>query len=287
MRGGVVVEQQIEAPAVKAYTQRVFLPDYADWVEFEAEWEMSQDVHPEATYLAFPFALPGATARFDAGGQAVIPEADQLPGVCRDYFTTQGWADFNDGERGVLVAVPENPLIQLGGFHFGHNQSRFSLERTLLLGWVTNNYWETNFRAHQPGVVYARYRILPYAGAFDEARAHRFGMEATHARPLVNHLQEPITSGDPLPAAGTLLALPEPPVLMINLRRAAGGGMLLHLLNASDSVRTATVGSGLVTIHTAWRCDLSEETVEELPVRSGDVTLDLPPRRVTAVLLAA
>jgi hypothetical protein len=281
--GGAVVEQQIEAPAVTGYTQRVFLPDYADWIEFEAEWEMSQDVHPEATYLAFPFALPGATARFDAGGQAVIPEADQLPGVCRDYFTAQGWADFNDGERGVMVAVPENPLIQLGDFHFGHNQYHFNLERSLFLGWVTNNYWETNFRAHQPGVVYARYRIWPYAGAFDEAQAHRFGLEAAHARPLVNHLQEPAAAGQPLPATGTLLRLPEPPVLTVSMRRAAGDGVLLHLLNASDQPQTAIIGSGLALIRAAWRCNLFGETVEGLPVRTGKVILDLPPRRVTAI----
>ena len=61
----------------------------------------------------------------------------------------------------------------------------------MLLGWVTNNYWETNFPGAQPGVVTARYAILPYAGEFDEARAHKFAAEAEHARPLVQHLGEP------------------------------------------------------------------------------------------------
>lgn len=288
LRGGTVVEQRIAAPAVSDYVQRVFLPDFADWVELEAEWQMGQDTHPEATYLAFPFALPGASARFDAGGQAVIPEVDQLPGVCRDYFTVQGWTDFNDGERGVTIAVPENPMIQLGGFHFGHNQYHFALERALLLGWVTNNYWETNFRAHQPGLVYARYRILPYTGSFDEARAHRFGLDAAHARPLVNHLHESPATVEPLPPAGTLLRLPEPPVLVVNMRRAAGGGILLHLLNASDAPQRATVGSALLAIHAAWRCELltGEEKCEGLPIRTGKVILELPPRRVTALLLS-
>jgi hypothetical protein len=284
--GGTIVEQRIAAPAVREYVQRVFLPDFADWVELETEWLMGQETHPEATYLAFPFALPGATARFDAGGQAVIPEADQLPGVCRDYFTAQGWVDFNDGERGVTVAVPENPMIQLGGFHFGDNEYHFDLERALLLGWVTNNYWETNFRAQQPGMVYARYRILPYEGAFDEARAHRFGLEAAHARPLVNHLQEPRLEGGSLPESGTLLRLPEPPVLVVNMRRAAeGGGTLLYLLNASDAPQQATIGSGLLKIGAARRCNLFGEKIEEMTVRGGEVAPELSPRRVTAVLL--
>ncbi len=283
-QGGTVVEQRIAAPGVSDYVQRVFLPDFADWIELEAEWRMSQETHPEATYLAFPFALPGATARFDAGGQAVIPETDQIPGVCRDYFTAQGWADFNDGARGVTVAVPENPLIQLGDFHFGHNQYHFDLERALLLGWVTNNYWETNFRAHQPGMVYARYRILPYAGAFDEARAHRFGLDAAHARPALNHLQEPVAPGAPWPAAGTLLRLSEPPVLVVNVRRAAeGGGILVTLLNASDAAQQAIVGSGLLMLSAVWRCDLFGNPVEGLPVRTGKVMLELPARQAAVV----
>ena len=128
-----------------------FCPAYASWVEFSARWQMGASTHPEATYLLYPFNLPGATARFDLGGQAIRPEADQIAGVCRDYFTVQNWVDFNDGKAGVMIATPDNPLMQLGDFHFGHNQATFSLERAMLLGWVTNTYWETNFRPQQAG----------------------------------------------------------------------------------------------------------------------------------------
>ena len=269
--GGTVVEQRSRPPQSRL-RQRVFLPDYADWIELEAEWQMSQDTHPEATYLAFPFALPGATARFDAGGQAVIPEADQLPGVCHDYFTVQNWADFNDGERGVTIAMPENPLIQLGGFHFGHNEYHFNLERALLVGWVTNNYWETNFRAHQPGMVYARYRILPYDGAFDRGARPPLRAGGRGRRPLVNHLQEPVAGGEALPPAGTLLRLPEPPVLVVNIRHAADGGLLLYLLNASDAPQQAIIGSGLLILERglALRPDGEPAGSPARPHRQGD-----------------
>ena len=51
------------------------------------------------------------------------------------------------------------------------NRQTVDLSRALVLGWVTNNYWETNFRAHQPGAVSARYRLVPHAGPCDEAAA--------------------------------------------------------------------------------------------------------------------
>ncbi len=92
---GIRVTQELSAPGCEGLlTQTVFLPNDADTIECESSWDMGLTTHPEAAYILFPFNLPGATARFDIGGQPVIPGADQLPGVCRDYFTAQGWVDF-------------------------------------------------------------------------------------------------------------------------------------------------------------------------------------------------
>ena len=50
----------------------------------------------------------------------------------------------------MTIATPENPMVQLGDFHFVQDQEKVMLERAMLLGWVTNNYWETNFPGAQP-----------------------------------------------------------------------------------------------------------------------------------------
>lgn len=160
---GIAVEQHLEHPHVCGLSQPVFLPAHTDWTEYESSWTMNQDAHPQATYLVFPFALPGATVRLNLAGQPVIPCIDQLPSVCRDYFTVQDWADFGDGDCDMRLALPINPLVQLGGFHIGK----------LFLGWVTNNYWETNFQPVQPGLVTARYRLEPYAGRSPTASGPR------------------------------------------------------------------------------------------------------------------
>jgi len=274
---GVAVEQLLEHPNVGRLAQRVFLPVHADWIECEAEWQMNQDPHPQATYLLFPFALPGATARLNIAGQPVVPGRDQLPGVCRDYFTVQGWADFNNGDCGVTVALPENPMVQLGDFHFGQARSEFMLERPTLLGWITNNYWETNFQPVQPGLVTARYRLQPYAGPFDEARAQRFGLDTEHTAPLTQHFGEPGVKPPPLLASGTLLHLPDAPMLVIQFK-AAKGGALLSLLNASDETRAARVASALLNLRKVWRCDSFGVKQQELSVSDGAISLDLLPR---------
>jgi len=273
-----VVEQVLEHALIGKISQRVFLPDKGDQIEFQSEWQMSTTIHPEATYLIFPFNIPDAQARFDIGGVPIRPHLDQIPGSCRDYFTVQGWVDFNNGERGMTIAAPENPMVQLGNFHFAHNQQDVKLERAMLLGWVTNNYWETNFPGAQPGVVTARYAILPYAGDFDESRTHKFAAEAEHSRPLIQHLGEPAAL-ELLPVAGTLLHLPQPPVLVMNLRAAPEESALLTLFNASDILQTATVSSGLIQIGAANRCDLYGNYLETLSVNNGAVEVTIAPRQ--------
>jgi alpha-mannosidase len=285
---GWEIVQKLRAPGcVGPLTQRVFLPDYADYIECLAEYDLGLTDHPESTYFLFPFNVPGAVARFDVGGQAVIPGEEQLPGACRDYFTVQGWVDFSNQERGVTIAMPENPMVQLGDFHFGRYQSDFTLKAPLLLGWPTNNYWETNFRAHQPGRIRAVYRIYPHGGPFDEARAHRCGLEAAHDRPVFQHLNEATASRPGLPAAGgSLLELPAPPVIPLHIKRAEGDdGFIVRLHNASDEPQSARIGSGLLRFEGAQLCDLLENAKEALPVKNGSVTLELPPRRIVVVHL--
>jgi len=290
---GTAVVQTLKADGCAGLlTQRLFLPAHADYVDCESWWEQGLDAHPEAAYLVFPFDVPNATARLDLGGQAMEAESDQLPGVCRDYFTAQGWVDLSNGERGVTIALPDNPLVMLDGFHFGDYQQQFKLKHATLLGWVSNTYWETNFRAHQPGRVAAHYRLYPHAGPFDEARAHRWGLETAYDEPVVQPLCEPmvnLSSGAPsgAPRSGSLLQLPQPPVLTLHVKPASdGNGVVVRLLNASDAPQRAVIGSGLLRIDSAAVCDLFESARDPLTVTDGRVELDLAPRRVKVVRLS-
>jgi len=289
---GVRVIQALEAPGVEGMLiQSAFLPGGgSDYVEFESWWDMRLTTHPEATYLVFPFAVPGAAARLDLGGQAITAGEDQLPGTCRDYYTAQGWVDFSNDDFGVTIALPENPMVQFGDFHFGHYQREFELARAMLLGWVTNSYWETNFRAHQPGGVHARYRVRPHAGGFNEIEAHRFGMEAAAGQPLLQHMGEP-PAETVYPQRGSLLELPDgtdpqSPVLTLHVKPAwEGPGIVVRLLNASGSEQEVQIGSGLLRIRSAKLCDVLENPLEDLPAQDGAVRVQIAARRVATICL--
>ena len=227
---------------------RVFLPDHGDYIEFESWWIIGQTTHPEGIYLMFPFAVSSARVRIDLGGQEMMAAEDQIPGVCYDYYTAQQWVDLSNDELGVTIALPDNPMVQFGDFHFGSNQQGFSIDRAMLLGWVTNTYWETNFRTHQSGDVHARYRVYPHAGGFDPVMAHQQDLETAAALPLLQHMGEPV--GDlAYPSNGTLLRLPEAPdpsqpVFTLHQKPAwAGSGIIVRLYNALSSTQDTRIAS--------------------------------------------
>jgi hypothetical protein len=282
---GFVILQELHLEGVDGnISQRLYLPHHADFIECESSWHMGLTTHPEAFYLLFPFHVPDATVRYDIGGQPVIPGTEQLPGVCRDYFTAQGWVDFSNNRLGMTVALPENPMFQLGDFHFGHYQQTFQLESPTLLGWVTNNYWETNFRAHQPGLVTTRYRLYPHANGFDEAAAHRAGLDALHDTPLLQTMGEAKQDVQLVAESGSLLVLPEPPILTLHLKPHENG-LIIRLFNASDNDQHVNIWSGLLTIQQAQLCDLFGNPQTGLAVVDGAISLEILARRIVVLKL--
>ena len=164
---GVLVVQRLEAPgALGPVEQHVWLPAHAHWIEFTTRLCVAPDPAPQAWHVVFPFALPpGATARHDIGSLAIRPGADQLPGVGCDYFCAQNWMDFSSADFGVTVALPENPLFMLGGFHFARSAAAHpAAAAPHLVGFVANNFWETNYPVTQAGEIVARYRLQAHDG---------------------------------------------------------------------------------------------------------------------------
>ncbi|WP_276256657.1 hypothetical protein [Halomontanus rarus] len=294
---GYDVRQRLAHPSLESdVALRILVPETGETVVVEASWVLSQTTHPEATYLAFPFDLADPNAYVDVGDVAIETGEDQLPGSAYDYYTAQRWVEVATEDRGVTVGTPVNPMVQFGDFGFAANADDGAVDAATVLGWVSNTYWETNFRASQPGLVRARYHLTPHSGPFDETAAHRRGLEAAHADPLVQTTEEPTVDEPPLEPGASLLALPDPPIMVRRLRPAAEDDGVLHpeggrdengvrctLYNASDAPREAVVGPGAVSFDRAARVALDGEKLEVLPLEDGTVTVVLDGRE-TAVL---
>ena len=130
----------------------------------------------------------------------------------------------------------------------------------------------------------ARYVVLPHEGAFNEQDAHRFGMEQSMPLVAQSRYEYPRTDAF-LPRNAGLLTLPESPVLTLRVLPDGQDGVLIRLLNASDSPQLAVIGSQLLKIAAANICDVFGQATGELSVTNGSVSVEIEARRVCVVRL--
>ena len=158
---------------------------------------------------------PGAAISRPAGAVLELDQ-EQLPYASRHYITTQRFIRLSDEGHEVIVGTPDAPLWQVGGFTFGRHQDpdgRVTRERPMLLAWLTNNYWNTNFQADQGGRIRFRFFIVPgpAQGLGDSVRDALAAMS-----PPIPHLYAGY--GDVRAASGTLIAPELGPLLLTGNR---------------------------------------------------------------------
>jgi hypothetical protein len=80
---------------------------------------------------------------------------------------------YHDGERALVIATPDTPLISMGPLKA--HEVRLCGENGLnnldeVYAWVMNNFWETNFKADLGGFHQYRYSLMmTAAGSIKEA----------------------------------------------------------------------------------------------------------------------
>ncbi|HTR98113.1 MAG TPA: hypothetical protein VML00_00105, partial [Bacteroidota bacterium] len=118
---------------------------------------------PESVHIAFPFRIIDGETRIDNTFSILRPDSDQLPGSCRDFFCADRWVDVSNDNEGVLMAVPDAPLIETGTMTDERLNSagvRSWRERaeagSRIYSYVMNNYWHTNYKADQGGLAVFR-----------------------------------------------------------------------------------------------------------------------------------
>src|SRR5205085_11915590 len=129
---------------------------------------------------AFPLATESGQIYLAVAGEAMRPGLDQVPGTATDWHGIQDWFAVAADDYAVVVASPEVPLVQCTGINTGRWHETMPPSNGLVMSWALNNYWFTNFPVHQSGAVTYRYSIALQEGAFNPARADRFGAELRH-----------------------------------------------------------------------------------------------------------
>jgi hypothetical protein len=270
-----------EIEGVTGLEQRITLRVDSPVIELQATM-LKQDVRtPEALYFAFPLNLPAQwQCHFDTASVPTELDAQQIPGTCRDWVTVDSYVSVHHGERGATLYCPDAPLVQVGGFYFGRKQDRIERRpNPLLLAWPLNNYWETNFRAAQPGRIELCYGFATH-GAYSPATAARQASEVVQPPRLYPAFDCPALR------SGCFLKLRCNAVVPVYVKPAEdGAGVIVRLLNVGSQAVDAEVELPARTFSRAWRCGTLEDNREALPVSGSGFAarLRLPPGQLTTV----
>lgn len=183
VNGPLVAELEIESDApgchqlirqisLVAGMQEVFISDLLDKEEV---WPTLEGVH-----IGFPFAVPNGAIRYDEPWSVIEPGRDQLPWTQENFFTVNRWVDVSNDRFGITWASVDAPMFEIGGITATRMDDPNWLLKpdpgTTIYSYVMNNYWLTNYKAWQRGMVVFHYVLKPH-GPFSQAAATRFGID--------------------------------------------------------------------------------------------------------------
>jgi len=219
---------QADAPGCRRYSYEVRVVDGIGRVDIINEIDKRAVRDKEGVHIAFPFDIPGGQLRYDVANGIVRPEHDQLPGACKNFFSVQSWVDVSSDSFGVTWATVDAPLIEIGAVTAELPWMKTIDPSSTFYSYVMNNYWHTNYKADQEGLVVFRYSVQAHE-AFRPDVAARFGVE--HRQPLIAVLADPTK-----PPVKSLLQVSSSSVLVSSLKAIEGGkALLLCLYNPMSS----------------------------------------------------
>jgi hypothetical protein len=181
--------------SLRALTLEVVVYDALPRVDLRYRLEKVPNIEAEALYVAFPLAGGSLPAVWlDVPGAVMRPGLDQVPGTATDWHGLQHYFAVSGPDRTTVVASPDIPLVQVNGINTGKWQETLPPHNGLVMSWVFNNYWFTNFPAAQGGVLEWRYSLCAMPGPFDAGKATRFAA-AVRRPPAAVVIPPPSTGG--------------------------------------------------------------------------------------------
>jgi hypothetical protein len=237
-QGNLVVSLLVEAdaPGAKRYSTEIRLVDGIERMDLITNLDKRSVRDKEGVHIAFPFAVPGGQLRYDVANGVVRPEADQLAGACKNFFSVESWVDISNSQYGVTWATGNAPLIEIGAITAEQPWLKTIQPSSLIYSYIMNNYWHTNYKADQEGPVTFNYSILPHA-AFSASDEVKFGVE--RRQPLIVALADSSTA----PLQGPLMTVSTPDVIVSSLKPIAGRSWLAYVYNPTGTTQRVSFRS--------------------------------------------
>ena len=235
-KGKVVCSLLVEAdaPGCRKISYEVRVLDGINRVDIINRLDKEAIRTKEGVHIAFPFNVPQGQLRYDVAHGIVRPEEDQLPGACKNFFSVQRWVDVSNDRRGITWATPDAPLIEIGSITAEKRWLKETGNAQNFYSYVMNNYWHTNYKADQEGMITFRYSLQPHGELLIE-EVVRFGMG--QREPLIA-----VPATGPVKADNSLFEIQSHSILAISTKpMGTEGAWLLCLYNPTALTHAASL----------------------------------------------
>jgi hypothetical protein len=277
---GATLLRRWQGAGVEDLEQRITLLAHRPVVEISASFRLPERLGAEAYYLTFPLDLPGWRAHYDTAELPVEFDREQLPGACRGWLCVSRWVSLHNAQHSITLCCPDAPLVQIGGFNWARPQPPESDRHSaLLLAWLTNNYWNCNYPASQPGTVRFRYE-LHAGGPFDATASTIAGLTASH--PVEMH---PVL-GDRLSTVGQIIHVAGDGVVLLHAQPGMNGTRAsVRLANLTDRPTQAEVHLPGCNITSAVSLDTLGQPRATVALQGGAAFVQIPARALAVFAL--
>jgi hypothetical protein len=287
---GVRMTVHAEAENVPAIDTEITLHDSMKRIDIVNRIRKTPVRDKEAIYFAFPFRVPNPELAYEIQNTWVRPNDDQLPGACRDWFTTQNAVVARGRGISAAWATPDAPLITLTDINRGAWLEKLEIRNAHMFSYVMNNYWFTNYRASQGGELAFRYFITSGA-QLDATAVARFSSDTRSplvAYPYVDSLTvriEPAKRPMPAAAASFFTLSGGAAALSTFKPEEQGNGYILRVRETAGQKVQGVLRSPVFPVAAAAMTNAIEEPGGALPVSANGVQVPLAPWQFTTVRL--
>lgn len=220
----------------------------------------------EGVYFAFPFSVKPSSVMVEEPGAFVDISKDIVRGGCRLWYAVNESVLLR-GQPSASLASYDAPLVTVGGV-FDGDWRRDPGPSGLIMSYVMNNYWHTNYRAAQGGTFTFSYRLSFSGSDMTPLQAHLASLTPLRGRKFKARLS--LTPG----AAVTSIK-----------RWDLGDGIVLRLLELDGEPRELRLRSELKGFE-AFTSTLLEDSLLEDLGPADDVKVRLRPRGYATLVLS-
>lgn len=146
-------EQELEHPRLRTLGRTLELHKLERRARLRIALDrLSKPASAEIFYIQLPLSVTDGVFHLQSAGVPFIPEQDQIPRSCRDYFAHDGRVVWRGtGGTETVIECLDTALVALGGIFDGLGLDRLPLDPPTVYALLYNNIWYTNFAGDEAG----------------------------------------------------------------------------------------------------------------------------------------